>query len=367
MPSRARPLVIPTIEALRPYAAGTDVDQVTARGKYRAEEIVKLASNENPLGCGVAARLAAERACGSIARYADPSAPRLSAAIAGELGVSPSEIVLGNGSNELLDLAVRTFCTPDGHVVFGEPAFVVYRLAAMAHGVPVSAVPLRDWVHDLDAMLAAVTDRTQVVFVANPNNPTGTHVPGEALRAFLERLPEQVVAVVDEAYLEYALAGDFVSALEMRGAHENLIVTRTFSKIHGLAALRVGYGVMPARLASYMHRVRAPFNVNAVAQAAALAALGDREHVSRSREMNRRGKELLRVRLEELGLGVVPSEANFLLALTQRSGQALYEALLDHAVIVRAIPPIPNAVRITIGTPSENERLVAALATVLSA
>jgi histidinol-phosphate aminotransferase len=280
--------------------------------------------------------------------------------------VSIDEVVVSNGSNELLELLVRTFCAGGEHVVFGEPAFVVYRLACLAQGVPHSAVPLgAGLVHDLPAMARAIRPDTRLVFIANPNNPTGTYVGTQALSQFLRSIPRDVIVALDEAYCEYAEASDYPDGLKLRDLHPRVVVLRTFSKIYGLAGLRVGYAVMPAELAGYVHRVRAPFNVSSVAQAAATAALDDEEHVARSRALNLTEKAFVEAGLAKLGVSWVPAQANFLLIDLQRPAAALYEALLVHGVIVRPVPPLPTMARVTLGTRRENERLLAALATVL--
>ena len=275
-------------------------------------------------------------------------------------------VIQGNGSNELLDLAVRTFCTAEHHVIFAEPAFVVYRIAALAHGVPFTAVATRDLTHDLEAMLAAITPRTRLIFVGNPNNPTGTHVGLDALRRFLRTVPPEVIVLMDEAYIEYATAGDFPDSMALRAERERLIVCRTFSKIHGLAGLRVGYGVSTPQLVSYMNRVRAPFNVGNLGQAAAIAALDDTAHVKKSHELNAAERERMATRLTAMGLLVTPSQANFYLVDVKGNGRAMYDALLREGVIVRPFGNLPTSIRVTVGKPEENDRFLNALGEVLS-
>jgi histidinol-phosphate aminotransferase len=359
-------LVTPSIERIQPYQAGTPIEQVARRfGLESPGDIIKLASNENPLGASPLALAAAGRELSRVHLYPDSEAPSLRGALARRLGVELDEVVVGNGSNELLELLVRTFCSGGQHVVFGEPSFVVYRLACLAQGVPYTAVPLVAHTHDLPAMARAITPETRLVFISNPNNPSGTYVGRQALGTFLAAVPRDVIVVLDEAYAEYAEASDYPDGIALRAAHPRLVVLRTFSKIYGLAGLRVGYGVLPSQLADYLHRVRAPFNVNSVAQAAAVAALDDQEHVARSQALNREEKGFMRSGLSALGLGVVPSEANFFLVETGQPALPLYEALLTKGVIVRAIPPLPSMLRITLGTRRENERCLAALKTVL--
>jgi histidinol-phosphate aminotransferase len=358
--------VTPSIERIRPYQPGTPIEEVARRlGAGAPPEIIKLASNENPLGPSPLALAAAQAELARVHRYPEAEAPLLRNALAQHLGVSAEEIVLGNGSNELLELLVRTFCAGEQRVVFAEPSFVVYRLACLAHGVPFTEVALDGYTHDLPAMARAVSPGTRLVFIANPNNPTGTHVGRKALGAFLEAVPADVLVVLDEAYAEYTDAADYPDGLQFREQHPNTIVVRTFSKIYGLAGLRLGYAVLPRELAGYVHRVRAPFNVSSIAQAAGVAALADREHVARSRALNLAEKAFMQQELEGMGLGVVPSQANFLLVNVARPAAAVYEAMLTHGVIVRALPPLPSMLRITLGTRHENERCLAALQAVL--
>ena len=358
--------VTPSIERIRPYQPGTPIEEVARRlGAGAPPEIIKLASNENPLGPSPLAIAAAQAELARVHRYPESEAPLLRAALAQHLGVGADEIVLGNGSNELLELLVRTFCSGDQSVVFAEPSFVVYRLACLAHGVPFTDVALDGYTHDLPSMARAVGPGTRLVFIANPNNPTGTYVGSKALSAFLEAVPPDVLVVLDEAYAEYADAADYPDGLQFRKQHPNTIVVRTFSKIYGLAGLRVGYAVLPPELAGYVHRVRAPFNVSSIAQAAGVAALTDREHLARSRALNLAEKAFMQQGLEAMGLAVVPSQANFVLVNVARPAAAVYEAMLTHGVIVRAVPPLPSMLRITLGTRHENQRCLAALQAVL--
>jgi histidinol-phosphate aminotransferase len=357
-------LVLPSVETLVPYEGGKPIEELAR--ELGVTEAIKLASNENPLGPSPKALAALRERAADIHLYPDGAAYRLREAIAAHHGVSMEEVIQGNGSNELLDLVVRTFATPKHHIVFGEPAFVVYRIASLAAGIPFTAVPLREHRHDLEAMAAAVQPNTRVLFVANPNNPTGTHVGRRAVERLLREVPPEVVVVMDEAYIEYADAADFPDSLELRSLRERLIVTRTFSKIYGLAGLRVGYAIGPRNLIDYMNRVRAPFNVSVVGQAAAIAALSDREHVDRSAAHNRRERERLSAALSELGLAVAPSQANFVLVDLGRPARPIYDALLRRGVIVRPFGNLPTSLRITIGTEAENARLIAGLREVLA-
>ncbi|HEY8946933.1 MAG TPA: histidinol-phosphate transaminase [Polyangiaceae bacterium] len=358
-------LVTPTIESLVPYEGGKPIEELAR--ELGVTGAVKLASNENPLGPSPRALEAMQRLLGSVHLYPDGAAWVLRQAIARVHDVPMEEVIHGNGSNELLDLFVRTFTRPEDHIVFAEPAFIVYRIASLAHGVPFTAVPLKELTHDLDAMAAAVTSRTRLMFVANPNNPTGTYVGREAVERLLSRLPPEVIVVMDEAYIHYADAPDFPDSLALRHLRERLLVVRTFSKIYGLAGLRVGYAVGPAKLIDYVNRVRAPFNVSALAQAAAIASLDDAEHVSRSREHNLGERARVSAGLSRLGVAVAPSQANFVLVDLGRAARPVYDALLRRGVIVRPFASLPTSLRITIGTATENDRLLEAMAAVLRA
>jgi histidinol-phosphate aminotransferase len=359
-----RDLVTPTIAGLKPYEAGKPLEELAR--ELGVVHAIKLASNENPFGPSPKAVEAARRALSDIHRYPDASAFRLREALSARHGVSPTEILPGNGSNELLELLIRTFTTAEDHVVFAEPSFVVYRLASLAHGVPFTAVPLRDETHDLERMAEAVTPKTRLLFVANPNNPTGTHVGQQALETLFRTVPEHVIVVMDEAYFEYADAPDYPDSSRLRALRERLVVLRTFSKIYGLAALRVGYAIGPAPLVDYMNRVRAPFNVGAPAQEAALAALSDVEHVEKCRRTNATERARVGAALTRLGLRVAPSQANFVYVVLGRPAQPIYDALLRRGVIVRPFASLPNALRVTIGTPEENDRFLSSLEEVLA-
>jgi histidinol-phosphate aminotransferase len=358
-------LVIPTIEALAPYEGGKPIEELSR--ELGINDAVKLASNENPLGPSPRALEAARLVLADSHRYPDAAAYGLRAKLAKKHGVGMDEILLGAGSNELLDLVVRTFCTPEQHIVFAEPAFVVYRIAALASGVPFAAVPLTpELVHDLPAMAAAVTPQTRVMFLANPNNPTGTYVGRAAVEKLLRELPPQVIVVMDEAYLEYADAPDYPDSLELRSLRERLLVVRTFSKIYGLASFRVGYGVGPRAIIDYMNRVRAPFNVSTLAQAAAAAALDDTDHVETARALNQKERRRVSQVLTARGLAVAPSQANFILVDMGRPARAVYDALLQKGVIVRPFASLPTSLRVTLGTERENDRFLQAFAEVLS-
>ena len=356
-------LVTESIESLRPYQGGKPIEELAReRG---ITDIVKLASNESALGPSPVAIEAATRALAQVHRYPDGAGFRLRMAIAEHHRVGIDEVLHGNGSNELLELIVRTFSTPAHHIVFGRPAFSMYGVIAGGHNVRHTAVPTSGaLVHDLRAMIAAIEDTTKVIIIDNPNNPTGTYVPESELRSFLADVPTDVIVVLDEAYFEFADASDYPNGLSLRSLHENLIVLRTFSKAYGLAGFRVGFGVGPARLMNYINRLRAPFNVSLVSQEAAIAALSDSAHLEAVVLLNNRERARLSSALAEFG-HVYPSQANFILVDFRVPSAELYDQLLDQGVIVRPLPGLDTHLRITLGTESENDRLIGALRRVM--
>jgi histidinol-phosphate aminotransferase len=345
------------VERLRPYEAGKPIEELAR--ELGVTDAVKLASNENPFGPSPKALAAAAEALGSVHRYPDAAAYRLRERLAAEHGVKLEQVLHGNGSNDLLDLLVRTFCSREDHVVFAQLSFVVYELACLSYGIPYTAVPLQNWTHDLPAMARAIEPNTKLVFIANPNNPTGTHVGRDALVKFLREVPEEVIVVIDEAYLHYVDAEDYADAMTLRQERERLVITRTFSKAYGLAALRVGYAVAPRELIDYMLRVRQPFSVGSVAQAAALAALDDTEHVAKGVAVNSRERVRVARALTEFGFEPAPSQANFVFVDLRQPGRPVYDQLLRRGVIVRPIGET-SYLRITLGTEAENDRFLAA-------
>jgi len=350
------------IRSITPYQPGKPISELAREMNLIEASIVKLASNENPLGMSAAARDAAQQSLGDLARYPDGNAFALKAALSRKFDLAPERLVIGNGSNDIIELAARTFLAPGRSSVFSQHAFAVYPLATNATGAKCIEVPAKNFGHDLEAMLAAIEPDTRIVFIANPNNPTGTLVSGAALEAFLERVPAQVLVVLDEAYTEYLDAGQRYDALAWLARFPNLLISRTFSKAYGLAGLRVGYGIAHPEVADLMNRVRQPFNVSSVALAAAEAALGDEEFIARSAEINRRGMKQLTEAFAELGLEWIPSAANF---VTFKVGDAagVNLALLRQGVIVRPIAGygMPEWLRVSIGLPEENARFIVAL------
>ena len=353
------------VAGLTPYQPGKPIEELTR--ELGITDVVKLASNENPRGPGPIVRAAMERAASELSRYPDGSGYRLKQALAEHLSVAPEQITLGNGSNDVLELAARVAISPGTEGIVDAHAFVVYPLAvAAAHGTLVT-VPSRDWGHDLDAMRDAVTDATRIVFLANPNNPTGTWVKEPELTAFLDAVPPSVWVVLDEAYHEYVRAPGYPDGIRLVARYPNLIVTRTFSKIHGLAGLRIGYGVTTPDFADLMNRIRQPFNTSSVALAAAEAALEDTEFVATSKVLNDAGMQQLTEGLDALGVVRIPSIGNFVTFDCGREAMPVYEALLRKGVIVRPVGNygMPNHLRASIGLPEENARFLGALREVL--
>lgn len=353
-------LATPGVAGLQPYHPGKPVEELER--ELGIGDIVKLASNENPLGTGDRA-LEAIKTMADFSRYPDGNGFSLKATLAQYHGVESGQITLGNGSNDILELIARSVVSPGQEVIFSEHAFAVYPLVTQAIGAKSVVVPAKDWSHDLAAMQAAVTGNTRLMFIANPNNPTGTWSEEVPLRRLLESVPEDLVVVVDEAYCDYVEEEEYPQCIRWLHAFPNLVVTRTFSKAHGLAGLRVGYGVSHPGLADLMNRVRQPFNVNSVAQVAAEAALHDAEHIERSVVVNRNGMQLLIESFDQLGLDYIPSVANFICVDMGRDAQPVYEKLLHKGVIVRPIAGygMPNHLRVTIGLESQNEKFITAL------
>ena len=349
------------------YVPGKPVEELAREYDLDPATIIKLASNENPRGPSPRALAAIASAATELTRYPDGNAFALKAALAQKFAIAPDAIVLGNGSNDVLELVTHAFLRPGDHAVYAQHAFAVYPLATQARGATGIELPAKAFAHDLDAMLAAITPKTRVVFIANPNNPTGTWHPPDAIRSFIDKVPPDVLVVLDEAYNEYLDPADEAHATEWIERYRNLIVSRSFSKAYGLAALRVGYGVMDPSVADMLNRVRQPFNVNALAQAAAVATLSDVDYVSESRRLNREGIRQLDAGLRALGVTALPTHANFVL-INVGDGARVYEALLRQGVIVRPVAnyELPQWLRVTVGLPEENERFLAALAVALS-
>lgn len=348
------------------YEPGKPIDETARELGLDPSQIVKVASNENPLGPSPMAKIAMREALEEAHIYPDGGGYRLRSAIAESLGMEISNVVLGNGSNEIIELLCHTFLNRDAELIAAEHAFVVYKLMATLFGAKYIEVPDPGFIHDLDAMADAITDKTRLVFIANPNNPTGTMVDQAAIDRFMARVPEHVIVVFDEAYFEFPASPPDTLKYVREG--RNVCVLRTFSKIHGLAALRVGYGLASKNVATLLQKARQPFNVNAIAQAGALAALADSEHIQKTRAINSEGMAFYEAALKMRGLEYVPSFANFLL-IKVGDGDSVFRDMLKQGVIIRAMSSykLPDWVRISIGTRAQNERSIEVLDSVLAA
>jgi histidinol-phosphate aminotransferase len=362
-------LAQPGVQKLSPYVPGKPVDELARELDLDPATIVKLASNENPLGPSTKALEAIRAELAELTRYPDGSGFELKSRLAARCGVQVSQVTLGNGSNDILDLVARAYLAPGLNAVFSQYAFAVYPISTQAVGAQGKVVPAKDHGHDLEAMLAAIDENTRVVFIANPNNPTGTWLGPDALERFLARVPQNVLVVLDEAYIEYAEGDELPDGLTYLARYDNLLVSRTFSKAYGLAALRVGYALSSAQVADVLNRVRQPFNVNSLALAAACAALDDADYLAQSRELNDAGMAQLEAGLRALGLSWIPSKGNFIAVDFARDTAAINQALLREGVIVRPVAGygMPNFLRVSIGLPAENARFLDALAKVLGA
>ncbi|OGT33221.1 MAG: histidinol-phosphate transaminase [Gammaproteobacteria bacterium RBG_16_51_14] len=358
-------LATPGVAGLQPYYPGKPTDELERELGLR--DIIKLASNENPLGPGSRAKNIVSTVA-NLSRYPDGNGYALKQVLAAYHGVDTDQLTLGNGSSDVLELVARTFVTSQHQVVFSKYAFAIYTLVTQAIGAEAIVVPALDWGHDLHAMLVAVTEKTRLMFVANPNNPTGTWSDSKSLRTLLESIPEQMIIVVDEAYYDYVTNPDYASCMDWLDTFPNLVVTRTFSKAYGLAGLRIGYAVSHPDVADMMNRVRQPFNVNSIALRAAAAALDDREHIEKSIKVNCDGMQQMEQAFDSMGLHYIPSQGNFICVDLQQPGMEVYNRLLHHGIIVRPVAnyDMPNHLRITVGLEDENARLISVFAKVLS-
>jgi histidinol-phosphate aminotransferase len=356
------------VRAIAPYQAGKPIEELAREHGLAPQSIVKLASNENPLGIPASARAAMAAAMADLGRYPDSNGFALKAALSAKFGVPADWVTLGNGSNDILELAAAAFLAPGRSCVYAQYSFAVYPLATQARGARAIVVPARDYGHDPDAILAAIGADTRLMYVANPNNPTGTFIDAVTMERFLARVPGNVVVVLDEAYNEYLPPEDRFDSTTWVKRLPNLLVSRTFSKAYGLAGLRVGYGLAQPELTDLLNRVRQPFNVNALAQAAALAALGDQAFLQRSYELNRAGLRELESAFTRLCLPYVPSRANFVLVKVGPAAR-VYQELLKRGVIVRPVGnySLPEWLRVSVGLPEENARFLAALPAAIDA
>jgi histidinol-phosphate aminotransferase len=354
------------IQAISPYIPGKPISDLAREFGLDEASIIKLASNENPLGPSPSVVAAIGRAAAEATRYPDGAGFDLKDALAKRFGVTQEQIVLGNGSNDILELVAHAFLHPGTSAVYAQHSFAVYPLATQGFGAAGVEVPARDFGHDLGAMRAAIRDDTRLVWLANPNNPTGTWIAANEVRSFIASVPPNVLVVLDEAYNEYLPLELQADSARWLVEFPNLVISRTFSKAYGLAALRVGYGLMHPTIAAMLNRVRQPFNVNALAQAAAIAALADEAYVAQSREANRAGMRQLEAGFRRLGLDFIPSYGNFI-AVKVGDAARVNLSLLRKGVIVRPVANygMPQYLRITIGTEAENARFLAALETAL--
>ncbi len=345
------------LRTLIPYAPGKPIEEVER--EIGIADSIKLASNENPLGPSPLALDAMRQKLAQIHLYPDGDCFYLKHALTGKLNVAPDNLIFGNGSNEIIELAIRTFMRAGDEAVMARQAFVVYKLVVQAVGGISQEVPLLNFTHDLEAIGAAISGRTRIVLLANPNNPTGTIYRKAKWETFLKQVPPDVLIIVDEAYFEYVEAADYPNSLDYHQHGKTLLTLRTFSKLYGLAGLRIGYGIADKEIISLMHRVRQPFNVNAPAQWAALAALNDGEHVRRSLDNNRQGLDYLTAEFARLGIEYVPSHANFIL-LRVGKGEDVFRRLLAQGIIVRPMAgyQFPEYLRVTIGTMDENRKFI---------
>lgn len=356
----------PNLKTLPVYQPGRPIEEVARELGLPAENIIKVASNENPLGPSPAALAAMEQALPQLHLYPDGNAFYLKQKLAEKLGLPPANLILGNGSNEIIEFAGHALMAPGTDIVVSQYCFAIYPIMARMFGANVITVPARNYGHDLPAMLRAITPQTRIMFVANPNNPTGTLAPRAEVLELINRVPPQVLLVIDEAYLEFLDdPADLLPLIRDQGK-PNLLLMRTFSKIYGLAGLRLGYGIGPADLVAAMEKVRQPFNINSMAQVGALAALDDTEHMDRTRLNNRNGLRFFEQALRELKLEFVPSAANFILVRVG-DGQRVFVELQKQGVIVRPMGgyQLPEFIRISIGTPAENARCLETLKKVL--
>ena len=354
------------VQTLVPYQPGKPVSELER--ELGLTEVVKLASNENPLGPSEKVKRALQASFTDLSRYPDGNGFALKTALSSKWGVDSSQITLGNGSNEILELLARAFLTTENEVIFSQHAFAVYPLVTQAVGAIAKVIPAQNYGHDLSAMLAAITDKTRLLFIANPNNPTGTYLTEQALSEFLAAVPGHVICVLDEAYFEYVDKDDYPDSVAWLSKYTNLVITRTFSKAYGLAGLRIGYSLSSPEMADILNRVRQPFNNNALALAAAEVAINDTEYLASTIALNNAGMQQLTNGFAEIGLPWIESVGNFVSVDMQREAASLNTALLHKGVIVRPVAnyEMPNHLRISIGTHAENDFFITALKAVLA-
>lgn len=350
----------PHIVDLPVYQPGKPIEEV--KKELGLDEVIKLASNENPYGSSSLVVEAIQAELSQLSLYPDGSSAELTAVLAEHLGVERNQIIFGCGSDEVIALITRAFILPKDESIMADQTFSVYKSNVDIEGGVCIEVPLKDGVHDLDAMLAAVTDHTKIIWICNPNNPTGTIVEHDNLISFLNQVPAHVLVVLDEAYCEFVTDENYSDGISLLNQYPNLVVLRTFSKIYGLASLRIGYAVAIAQVVTYINQVREPFNTSRIAQAAAKAALTDYDFVEACRSKNQQGIEYLCGQFDELGLSYFPANGNFIFVNIESSGMEMFQRLLGKGIIIRAgFGKYPNYIRVSVGTPEQNEKFIAAL------
>ncbi|MCW7552242.1 histidinol-phosphate transaminase [Endozoicomonas gorgoniicola] len=356
-------LAVSGVRSLSPYQPGKPVEELAREQGLDVDAIVKLASNENPLGPAPSSLDAIGRHLSELARYPDGNLFNLRDALSQKLAIQPEQITFGNGSNDVLVLLAQSWLQPGVSAVFSEYAFVVYPIAVTAAGAESIVVPARNWGHDLDAMADAVRDDTRMIFLANPNNPTGTAFTRDELTGFLNKVRSDVIVVLDEAYFEYVQDERYPDGVALLKQYPNLVVTRTFSKAYGLAGSRVGYAVSSVEMAGVLNKLRQPFNVNNLGECAAVAVLNDDEYLQRSRDVNTQGLQTVAAGLRAMGFEYIPSMGNFITFDTGGDARVYYQKLLEKGVIVRPVANygMPGHLRVSIGLPEENERFLQAL------
>ncbi len=349
------------VQELHPYQPGKPISELER--ELGITNIVKLASNENPIGISAKAKAAMEKEFSDLARYPDANGYYLKAKLAERLGVGIGQITLGNGSNDVLELIARVFVAPEHEVIYSQHAFVVYPIVTQAIGAKKVVIPAKDWGHDLEATAAAITPNTRMIFIANPNNPTGTWVNKTDLKAFMDKVPQDVIVVVDEAYYEYVEDAEYPQTVPWIKDYPNLIVTRTFSKAYGLAGVRAGYAVANEEITGLINRPRQPFNMNSLALAAAEAVLDDHAYLQKALDVNKSGMQQLISAFDELGYDYIPSVTNFITVDMKQAAGPLYQQMLEQGVIVRPVGnyEMPNHLRISIGLEEENAKFIRVL------
>jgi histidinol-phosphate aminotransferase len=354
-----------SILKIKPYKPGKPIEEV--KREFGLRKIVKLASNENTLGPSPRALKALRDYLPKIYLYPEDSCFYLKRELARKLKVKMENLIVGNGSDEIMELIPKTFLNPKEEVIYGHPSFLIYEtVIRIMSGKPVP-VPLKDYTYDLKGILRAITKKTKIIFICNPNNPTGTMLNEKEIRTFLKRVPERIIVVFDEAYFDYVVRRDFPDSIKLLKKYRNIIILRTFAKISGLAGLRIGYGIAQEEVIALLSKIRLPFNVNSLAQAAALASLSDAEQVKKTKRMNRQGKRFLYAAFKDLGLEYVPTQTNFILINLKKNGKKIYQELLRKGIIVREMNAwgLNNYLRLTIGREEENERFIQTLKKVL--